>query len=138
MNIVADHVSTLVQFQSLTETTLRPVSNGLDNEKYWRYFSKFPNEFAKGLALALHPEQEFVSYNQMNPLQKEQESICRQIDDIMKNRLRRFKFLLKKGRNEDAMAIADEFYEWMFLQDRDDNEEINYFREDELQMYLDD
>jgi len=74
----------------------------------------------------------------MNPLQKEQESICRQIDDIMKNRLRRFKFLLKKGRNEDAMAIADEFYEWMFLQDRDDNEEINYFREDELEQYLDD
>ena len=65
MNIVADHVSTLVQFQSLTETTLRPVSNGLDNEKSWRYFSKFPNEFAKGLALALHPEQEFVSYNHL-------------------------------------------------------------------------
>ncbi len=65
MNIVADHVSTLVQFQSLTETTLRPVSNGLDNEKYWRYFSKFPNEFAKGLALALHPEQEFISYDHL-------------------------------------------------------------------------
>ena len=66
MNIVADHVSTLVQFQSLTETTLRPVSNGLDNEKYWRYFSKFPNEFAKGLALALHPEQEFVTYDHLS------------------------------------------------------------------------
>lgn len=65
MNIVADHVSTLVQFQSLTPTTLRPVSNGLDNEKYWRYFSRFPNEFAKGLALALHPEQEFVTYDHL-------------------------------------------------------------------------
>jgi len=74
----------------------------------------------------------------MNPLQKEQESICRQIDDIMKNRLRRFKFLLKKNRIDDAMAIADEFYEWMFLQDQDDNEEINYFRTDELQQYLTD
>ena len=65
MNIVADHVKTLVQFQPLTATTLRPVSNGLDNDKYWRYFSKFPNEFAKGLELALHPEQEFIEYNHL-------------------------------------------------------------------------
>jgi len=65
MNIVADHVATLVQFQPLSETTLRPISNGIDNDKYWRYFNKFPNEFAKGLALALHPEQEFVSYNHL-------------------------------------------------------------------------
>ena len=66
MNIVADHVKTLVQFQPLTATTLRPVSNGLDNDKYWRYFSKFPNEFAKGLALALHPEQEIVTYDHLS------------------------------------------------------------------------
>jgi len=66
MNIVADHVKKLVQFQPLTATTLRPVSNGLDNDKYWRYFSKFPNEFAKGLALALHPEQEFVTYDHLS------------------------------------------------------------------------
>jgi len=68
----------------------------------------------------------------MNSSKKEQESICLQVDQIMKNRLRRFKFLLKKDRIDDAMCIADEFYEWMFLQDRDDNEEINYFREDDL------
>ena len=66
MNIVADHVATLVQFQPLSETTLRPQSNGIDNDKYWRYFSKFPNEFAKGLALALHPEQEFVTYDHLS------------------------------------------------------------------------
>jgi len=66
MNIVADHVSTLVQFQSIDTTTLRPMSNGVDNDKYWRYFSKFPNEFAKGLQLALHPEQEFVTYDHLN------------------------------------------------------------------------
>ena len=65
MNIVADHVATLVQFQPLSNTTLRPMSNGIDNDKYWRYFSKFPNEFAKGLALALHPEQEFVTYDHL-------------------------------------------------------------------------
>ncbi len=65
MNIVADHVATLVQFQPLSDNTLRPLSNGIDTDKYWRYFSKFPNEFAKGLALALHPEQEFVTYDHL-------------------------------------------------------------------------
>lgn len=66
MNIVADHVSTLVQFQQLSNTTLQPQPNDIDPDKYWSYFSKFPNEFAKGLALALHPEQEFISYDHLN------------------------------------------------------------------------
>jgi hypothetical protein len=67
----------------------------------------------------------------------EQESICRQVDMVMKNRLRRFKFLLKKDRIDDAMAVADEFYEWMMLAEQDDHEEINYFQEHELQMMYD-
>lgn len=66
MNIIADHVSTLVQFQQLSDTTLQPRPNDIDPDKYWRYFSKFPNEFAKGLALALHPEQQFVTYDHLN------------------------------------------------------------------------
>ena len=66
MNIIADHVSTLVQFQQLSDNTLQPRPNDIDPDKYWRYFSKFPNEFAKGLALALHPEQEFISYDHLN------------------------------------------------------------------------
>ena len=66
MNIVADHVKTLVQFQQLTPTTLQPQPNSIDPDKYWRYFSKFPNEFAKGISLALHPEQQFVSYDHLN------------------------------------------------------------------------
>ena len=66
MNIIADHVKELVQFQSLSDTTLQPQPNDIDPDKYWRYFSKFPNEFAKGLALALHPEQEFISYDHLN------------------------------------------------------------------------
>lgn len=65
MNIVAEHVAQLVQFLPLSDTTLRPISNGLDNDKYWRYFSKFPNEFAKGLSIALHTEQEFVTYDHL-------------------------------------------------------------------------
>ena len=66
MNIVADHVQTLVQFQELSPTTLQPQPNNIDPDKYWRYFSKFPNEFAKGLAQALHPEQQFISYDHLN------------------------------------------------------------------------
>ena len=66
MNIVADHVKTLVQFQQLTPTTLQPQPNNIDPDKYWRYFSKFPNEFAKGISLALHPQQQFVSYDHLN------------------------------------------------------------------------
>lgn len=66
MNIIADHVKTLVTFQHLSDTTLRPKPNDIDPEKYWRYFSKFPNEFAKGVSLALHPEQEFISYDHLN------------------------------------------------------------------------
>jgi len=73
----------------------------------------------------------------MNSSKKEQESICRQVDLVMKNRLRRFKFLLKKGRTDDALCLADEFFEWMHLQDEGDDEQINYFRDDELQMMYD-
>jgi hypothetical protein len=70
----------------------------------------------------------------MTKLQQEQESVCRQVDLVMKNRLRRFKFLLKKDRMEDAMAVADEFYEWMMLGEQDDSEEIDYFNEYELRL----
>lgn len=66
MNIIADHVKELVAFQSLSTTQLKPVPNNVDPDKYWRYFSKFPNEFAKGISLALHPEQSFVSYDHLN------------------------------------------------------------------------
>ena len=36
----------------------------------------------------------------MTKLQREQESVSQQVDMIMKNRLRRFKFLLSKGHIE--------------------------------------
>lgn len=68
----------------------------------------------------------------MNPQQREQESVCRQIDQIMKNRLRRFKFLMKKGEINDALAIADEFFEWMNLDDQSDDDAIHYFNLNDL------
>lgn len=68
----------------------------------------------------------------MNKAQREQESVCQQVDHIMKNRLRRFKFLLKKGKTDDALALADEFFEWMNLEDQTDDDAIHYFNVNEL------
>jgi hypothetical protein len=68
----------------------------------------------------------------MTKLQREQESVSQQVDMIMKNRLRRFKFLLAKGHTDDALAVADEFYEWMDLDQLQDANAINYFNLDDL------
>lgn len=70
----------------------------------------------------------------MNPLQQEQKSVSEQVDSIMANRNRRFKFLMKKGRIDDAIAVGEEFMEWMLLDQEDCNEEILYFRIDDLQQ----
>ncbi len=55
------------------------------------------------------------------------------MDTIMENRLRRFKFLIRKDRMEDAFAIADEFYEWMHPDHADDDDLIVYYNEQELE-----
>ena len=70
----------------------------------------------------------------MNPLQQEQQSVSYQVDSIMANRNRRFKFLMNKGRTEDAIAVGEEFMEWMLLDQEDCDEEILYFRIDDLQQ----
>ena len=62
-----------------------------------------------------------------------QERLSRQMDAIMENRLRRFKFLIRKDRMEDAFAIADEFYEWMHPDHADDDDLIVYYNEQELE-----
>jgi hypothetical protein len=65
----------------------------------------------------------------MNPLQSEHESVSEQVDTIMKNRFRRFKHLMKKERTEDAVAVGEEFTEWMMELD---DEEILYFKVEDL------
>ena len=69
----------------------------------------------------------------MNPLQQEQQSVSYQVDSIMANRNRRFKFLMKKGRVDDAIAVGEEFMEWMLLDQEDCEEEILYYKEGELE-----
>ena len=41
----------------------------------------------------------------------EQNSVSSQIDTILKNRYRRFRYLMRNDRIDDAMAVADEFFE---------------------------
>lgn len=65
----------------------------------------------------------------MNQLKKEQESVSQQVDMILSNRQRRFNFLMKKGRVEDAVAVGEEFTEWMIDLE---TEEILYFTEKDL------
>lgn len=70
----------------------------------------------------------------MTKLQQEQESVSAQVDAIMKNRERRFKFLMNKDRTLDAIAVGEEFMEWMMLDQEDCTEEILYFRIEDLQQ----
>ena len=66
----------------------------------------------------------------------EQTSVSRQIDTILKNRYRRFRYLMRNDRIDDAMAIADEFFEWLNPEDEMYEDVIGYFCDDELQeMY---
>ena len=68
----------------------------------------------------------------------EQNSVSRQIDTIMKNRYRRFRYLMRNDRIDDAMAIADEFYEWLNPEIELDEDVISYYCTDELEdMYED-
>ena len=56
-----------------------------------------------------------------------------QVDKTLKNRERRFKFLMKKERPQDAIAVAEEFVEWIDPENVDD---IFYIDTEELEeMY---
>ena len=66
----------------------------------------------------------------------EQNSVSRQIDTILKNRIRRFRYLMRNDRMEDAFAVADEFFEWFNPEMELDEDVISYYCDDELQdMY---
>ena len=52
-----------------------------------------------------------------------------QVDLILKNRVRRFRFLMRNNRPEDALALADEFFEWFDPNFNNSDEEILYYHE---------
>jgi hypothetical protein len=67
----------------------------------------------------------------------DQELISRRFDIIMENRTRRFKFLIRKDRLDDAFALADEFYEWLHPDHKDDDDLIVFYNEKELEdLYI--
>lgn len=63
----------------------------------------------------------------------DQELISRRFDIIMENRTRRFKFLIRKDRLDDAFALADEFYEWLHPDHKDDDDLIVFYNAKELE-----
>ena len=58
------------------------------------------------------------------------EEFFTQVDKTLKNRERRFKFLMTKERPEDAIAVAEEFVEWI---DSDNVEDISYVDMNEME-----
>lgn len=45
--------------------------------------------------------------------EREQESVCEQVDLIMETYFDQFTSLVSKGQNDDAISIGDEVREWM-------------------------
>ena len=69
--------------------------------------------------------------------QRDAEKLSRQMDKILVNRERRFMFLTKRDRVDDAIAVADEFYEWLAPDHEDDDDLILYFNAEELEdLYI--
>jgi hypothetical protein len=57
-----------------------------------------------------------------------------QVDKTIKNRERRFKHLMNKDRAQDAIAVAEEFLEWI---DPNNVDDIFYVNMDELEeLYM--
>ena len=64
---------------------------------------------------------------------QEQESVSQQADNILMYMQERFNDLMHEDRIDDAIAIGDEFIEWM----KDDDTEIYfYYNEHELKELL--
>lgn len=58
--------------------------------------------------------------------------MSKQMEKIIDNRHRRFMYLTRKDRVDDAIAVADEFYEWFAPEHEDDDDLILYYDAQEL------
>lgn len=65
---------------------------------------------------------------------KEVRRLSKQRDAIYDWACDRFQELIAEDRTDDALAFADEYYEWLDPEQLD-NEETLYFNSDELQEY---
>jgi len=66
--------------------------------------------------------------------EKEYECVSRQSDCILSHMENRFNYLMANGRNEDAIAVGDEYFEWL---SQDPDEVFLYYNEKELQEQYD-
>lgn len=65
--------------------------------------------------------------------QREEESVSTQSDNILQHMQDRFYQLVKEDKMDDAIAIGDEYLEWM---KGDDDEIFLYYNEHELKELL--
>jgi hypothetical protein len=72
MNIVADHLHSLLAILPVDTNTYRPVpkSTLTDQElkQFWKYHSRFPNDFARAILDSLPNNLQFVSYDHLSNL----------------------------------------------------------------------
>lgn len=70
MNIVADHLNHLLLLIPLSETEYRPMPKESlthrENQLFWRYHRKFPNDFARAVANCLPDTLQFVTYDHLS------------------------------------------------------------------------
>jgi len=62
------------------------------------------------------------------------EEFFQQVDKTIKNRERRFKFLMNKGNTLDAISIGEEFLEWINPDNTDDIFYLNTIDMEELYL----
>jgi hypothetical protein len=68
-------------------------------------------------------------HDQQRQEEKEYESVSRQSDQILLYMQDRFLELMQSDRNDDAIAVGDEFLEWI---KQDPDEVFLYYNENEL------
>jgi hypothetical protein len=74
-----------------------------------------------------------MSNNKKTKEQREEESVSKQSDNILEYMQDRFHTLMQEDRMDDAIAIGDEFIEWM---KGDEDEIFLYYNEHELKELL--
>lgn len=65
--------------------------------------------------------------------EQEYECVSRQSEHILSYMENRFKYLMENGRNEDAIAVGDEYIEWI---SQDPDEVFLYYNARELEEML--
>ncbi len=73
-------------------------------------------------------------HDQQRQEEKEYESVSRQSDQILLYMQDRFIELMQSDRNDDAIAVGDEFLEWI---KQDPDEVFLYYNEKELKQEYD-